>query len=108
MRECAVQRQTVPLAVKALKAAVQELMVMAEQKEGGGEDDGSDDSDVDEYQDDMKALMVRHRLIITLNVPGLKMSRCSVCWLVPRSGRDGRRPVDGRLVDGPAPRRPSR
>ncbi|ELR21483.1 Importin beta domain containing protein [Acanthamoeba castellanii str. Neff] len=52
-----VQRQTVPLAVKALKAAVQELMVMAEQKEGGGEDDGSDDSDVDEYQDDMKALM---------------------------------------------------
>lgn len=63
VRECAVQRQTVPLAVKALKAAVQELMVMAEQKEGGGEDDGSDDSDVDEYQDDMKALMVRHRLM---------------------------------------------
>lgn len=64
VRECAVQRQTVPLAVKALKAAVQELMVMAEQKEGGGEDDGSDDSDVDEYQDDMKALMVRHRLFL--------------------------------------------
>jgi hypothetical protein len=54
-----VQREMIPLAVKALRAAVQELMVMAEQKEGGeGEEDDSDDSE-DQYQeDDMKALMV--------------------------------------------------
>lgn len=50
-------RAQIPLAVKALSAAVRELMVMEEQKDAGGEDH-SDDSEGEEIQDEMKALMV--------------------------------------------------
>lgn len=50
-------RAQIPLAAKALTAAVRELMVMEEQREDAGESD-SDDSEGEEIQDEMKALMV--------------------------------------------------